>query len=891
MVDHEVQRVFDASDQWRVSVSDVWDVLGPFPIHAREQQFLSPAFPLNLSEPINFNAKWPSSYADNGNVGWTTAQGGKNGVLDVSFPGIRETEGWAGLQHHAVLRTSVTLYPPTSLDSWSSKPPHLLVDLAQGSFFTILPRASQDESFNLGHDALRWYSGNIYAMTSSPSQPVRLPVAPSTTSPTTYDVFVSGDYEIRLFGDPLYNGNRDGIPVLSITLSISIEPEPLVDTVVHMASHDVSCDFVDGWSFGNALGVGIRSVSGWWTVKDIVLAVAPADVNVSIVDEIRVAPMQTRIIPIRFSQSVPFYEKELRLALHLVSETASEILQVVLPVNQHKHWADSELSTDGIKATYFFATSMPTAFLVKPPEKENEGTPRPPVLALHGAGVDILSAPFWIQALPRQASSWIIAPTGRTAWGLDWHGPSIQDTWGTVDALYYILVSRDAWHGYALADQTRVLVLGHSNGGQGAWYLASRYPDRVIAAIPAAAYIKSQASAHFIDPALRAILETSFTPDDNDLFLSNLVDTPILAIHGGNDENVPVWHTREAVAIVKTWNPRANITYHEDPHQPHWYPSAFDNDHVRNFMDSVLSQDSSLNLASPKFEAGSFTLTVSMPAESGSLHGWQIHSLLIPGRLARLTVQIRDSAVFVRTTNVQTFSVQHTTLAAERQLVIDDNAVSVKPHQNWPDGVQYFSLDEQNFVPARASQSSGRMAKILSTAAPMVIVVSDMSSEHALLSALQIAHNLDVYHKLDSEIIDSTEAMRRQSADELGSGNIVVLGDLGCSFAAAVLRARQTAFTYSDGLLYLRGRPLLHTSATLFLHPHPSNQEGSMVFIQANDGLGLERALRLFPLRTGTTLPDWIVVGEDTDHIGAAGVEGAGVWNSSWGWNDALSWF
>lgn len=39
-------------------------------------------------------------------------------------------------------------------------------------------------------------------------------------------------------------------------------------------------------------------------------------------------------------------------------------------------------------------------------------------------------------------------------------------------------------------------------------------------------------SAHFIDPSLRAILESALTPDDNDLFLSNLVDTPVLAVHG-----------------------------------------------------------------------------------------------------------------------------------------------------------------------------------------------------------------------------------------------------------------------------------------------------------------------------------------------------------------------
>ncbi|KAH8108462.1 hypothetical protein DFH11DRAFT_1094843 [Phellopilus nigrolimitatus] len=33
--------------QWQISLSKDWDVLGPFPIHAREQHFLSPGFPLN----------------------------------------------------------------------------------------------------------------------------------------------------------------------------------------------------------------------------------------------------------------------------------------------------------------------------------------------------------------------------------------------------------------------------------------------------------------------------------------------------------------------------------------------------------------------------------------------------------------------------------------------------------------------------------------------------------------------------------------------------------------------------------------------------------------------------------------------------------------------------
>ncbi len=39
--------------------------------------------------------------------------------------------------------------------------------------------------------------------------------------------------------------------------------------VTHEPTQDVICDFVDGWAFGNALGIGIRSVDGWWTVKEV----------------------------------------------------------------------------------------------------------------------------------------------------------------------------------------------------------------------------------------------------------------------------------------------------------------------------------------------------------------------------------------------------------------------------------------------------------------------------------------------------------------------------------------------------------------------------------------------------------------------------------------------
>ena len=54
---------------------------------------------------------------------------------------------------------------------------------------------------------------------------------------------------------------------MAVTLAVEVEDPAAVEVqVVRADSHDVSCDFVRGWAFGDALGVGVRSVDGWWTV-------------------------------------------------------------------------------------------------------------------------------------------------------------------------------------------------------------------------------------------------------------------------------------------------------------------------------------------------------------------------------------------------------------------------------------------------------------------------------------------------------------------------------------------------------------------------------------------------------------------------------------------------
>lgn len=62
----------------------------------------------------------------------------------------------------------------------------------------------------------------------------------------------------------------------------------------------------------------------------------------------------------------------------------------------------------------------------------------------------------------------------------------------------------------------------------------------------------------------------------------------------------------------------------EVPGENHWFDTVIDNEVVQAFFDRAPS-----NISEPTRE---FTLTVSIPSESGSLHGWRVRRLSIPGR-------------------------------------------------------------------------------------------------------------------------------------------------------------------------------------------------------------------------------------------------------------------
>lgn len=288
---------------------------------------------------------------DEGWVHWNTASlsDRQNQTFDhslarytISFPhvrwgAIRATEGWAGLQHHVLLHTKITLLPPSSFNPLVDKrPSYLLLSASQCSHLALLVPSANSV-------VPHWNTGNIYAYNDAPA--IRIPlnntIFSSEQSDTLsserlfdgttlnsnrnieLDLLMSLDYEIRLFGDPTVFKN-DTIPTIQAELQAAIELENSYDpaeeptkqqpaslgheqgslsmsdteparSIPHIliskpGSHIVP-HFVGGWAYGDVIGIEVTSYSPYYLTIDQVTAKLAGDSPLTVCP----TPYRTRI--------------------------------------------------------------------------------------------------------------------------------------------------------------------------------------------------------------------------------------------------------------------------------------------------------------------------------------------------------------------------------------------------------------------------------------------------------------------------------------------------------------------------------------------------------------------------------------------------------------------
>lgn len=329
---------------------------------------------------------------------------------------------------------------------------------------------------------------------------------------------------------------------------------------------------------------------------------------------------------------------------------------------------------------------------------------------------------------------------------------------------------------------------------------------------------------------------------------------------------------------------------------------------VQNFIEAHTATNSvepMSRIVTPRVK--SFTLTVAIPAESNTMHGFRIERLFVPGRLSRLQVtQDSSSLVSIRTTNVLQFTLKIHGFMLGDIIYLDGKELSLRDinqHSTTINLIRFNKNLERKWVailPADISpdiQPSGRLSLILNSDAPLSFVIpastNNPSPNTELSYALRISHDLLTYHKLDAEIINDDEAMRRYQTGNFGTGNIVIMdGPNKTSFGRWLLDQNMTDIRRAGtGGLTLNNTPLNGPSmGQAFLHPHPGNSNANILFLSAEDEAGMESIVNLFPIRTGVAVPDWVIVSKTTGVVGAAGVKGAGVWGNGWRWNEATSW-
>ncbi|KAG8790630.1 hypothetical protein FRC17_008875 [Serendipita sp. 399] len=366
------------------------------------------------------------------------------------------------------------------------------------------------------------------------------------------------------------------------------------------------------------------------------------------------------------------------------------------------------------------------------------------------------------------------------------------------------------------------------------------------------------------------ILEAALQPDDNDIFLSNLALVPILATHGGNDRNVPTWHSRELISVLRSWNTNADTRYYEADNEPHWWDTVLSSDTVQDFIEETLTSRRS------RHRNSAFTLTTLIPEETGSMHGFRILEIATPGLLARLRVRRSGDNVTVSTVNTRQFSLNVETWEAISSITVDAQAVSFRPSANsvWfvKDNGSWQTLAEPQLV-----RPSGPMNRILATTSPLTIIIP--RSDIHVSYALQIAHNLLSYLRIDSNIVFDDEALQLHDQD---CSNQVILGGVNNIFGRAVLAKRPSEVQFTEEGWQLR--------SYLFNEPGLVCSSSLAMFVSGTDAEGFERALRLLPLRTGVGVPEWIITSNFADTTGAGGILGAGYWGSDWKWKESLSW-
>ncbi|KAJ8309431.1 hypothetical protein KUTeg_014305 [Tegillarca granosa] len=167
--------------------------------------------------------------------------------------------------------------------------------------------------------------------------------------------------------------------------------------------------------------------------------------------------------------------------------------------------------------------------------------------------------------------TWVLAPTRHGAH--NWEGPGALTAMTAVDHL--VTLSDSCTWISNKADPQSLIYAGHSMGGHGSWHLATHYPDRGLALLSLAGWIKKEEygdsnlffkhdlSTSYTDPAVKYVMEACIAENDADRHVSN-IQNYLERNTGGGTQKIPMMVVLLMINSFEILPPYTPLP----PHQP-----------------------------------------------------------------------------------------------------------------------------------------------------------------------------------------------------------------------------------------------------------------------------------------------------------------------------------
>ena len=319
------------------------------------------------------------------------------------------------------------------------------------------------------------------------------------------------------------------------------------------------------------------------------------------------------------------------------------------------------------------------------------------LLTHHGTGISVRdSADAYKRKLAPSDESfvfgvdrlWVVAPTRHGAH--NWEQGGQRTALAAVDAMAAVLPPLMA-PGVPM-DSHRLLFVGHSMGGHGAWVGAVQGAARAVGVASVAGWTRketygdsnylleqsaSDVSAASVEPALEAVLRASIAENSVERHLPLLQGVPFLARTGDRDQTVHAFWARRATRILADSGGGSGgvddgvegaPSYAELPNKDHWWwDTATDSDggalndgQMRSFFASAIGARPGRRTPLPQLpmHGGGFLLTVHNPGAFLGRGGWRVLQAAAPARSASLHILCGEggaTSLRLTSTNVRRF--------------------------------------------------------------------------------------------------------------------------------------------------------------------------------------------------------------------------------------------